>query len=643
MIQKSQFQTSNIKRISEFNTMDLRNILEEIPRPVLVINTISGQVIFANYLFSELVQMGIVEISSLKISELIPSFNLEKVNDGGKINVIFSTKNNQTLNVGMNSRFINQTENLLLLLFEDEGNRKIEIGNLWEEFSRAQDDIIKKVYEISYVDLINEIIKTGKQITLCDEVVFYVIQEGNTVLNRFPSKSAYFPDQVPALELSRIKEIDFWEPGKRVLSEIHRVGRLNRFSSIITIPISYESKQFGLIIAASKNQGDIKAKIDLLSQYALWVSSTIELHNEIKKRSDNYLYLNAKVEKLELFFNNSTDCSLLLNSKNQIMEFNSNFLTLLDYLPVEILNKNVEIIFDNSPLMPLLNMQLPQDIELEAKPIEVYNRHGLKKSVYAEVIIFGLGDEEKKLVILKDVTEIVALENEIPLLQKNAGLGEILAEFSHDVRNIINRITTGLQLLIKKINPDESALSSFQDIQDECIEMTDLMESVLSFSRQNYEKFKSENIKEMVERIFYRFQKIANQANISLILNLINGEYSAWSDQRSLERVINNLVSNGIEAIGSEGGAVSVNLSDSEEHSGYLFLQIADTGSGIPPDIQSKLYQKYSSGKPQGTGLGLFISQKIIEYHKGWINLDTFPGGTIFNIYLPKEKRGDVQ
>ena len=643
MIQKSQFQTSNIKRISEFNTMDLRNILEEIPRPVLVINTISGQVIFANYLFSELVQMGIVEISSLKISELIPSFNLEKVNDGGKINVIFSTKNNQTLNVGMNSRFINQTENLLLLLFEDEGNRKIEIGNLWEEFSRAQDDIIKKVYEISYVDLINEIIKTGKQITLCDEVVFYVIQEGNTVLNRFPSKSAYFPDQVPALELSRIKEIDFWEPGKRVLSEIHRVGRLNRFSSIITIPISYESKQFGLIIAASKNQGDIKAKIDLLSQYALWVSSTIELHNEIKKGSDNYLYLNAKVEKLELFFNNSTDCSLLLNSKNQIMEFNSNFLTLLDYLPVEILNKNVEIIFDNSPLMPLLNMQLPQDIELEAKPIEVYNRHGLKKSVYAEVIIFGLGDEEKKLVILKDVTEIVALENEIPLLQKNAGLGEILAEFSHDVRNIINRITTGLQLLIKKINPDESALSSFQDIQDECIEMTDLMESVLSFSRQNYEKFKSENIKEMVERIFYRFQKIANQANISLILNLINGEYSAWSDQRSLERVINNLVSNGIEAIGSEGGAVSVNLSDSEEHSGYLFLQIADTGSGIPPDIQSRLYQKYSSGKPQGTGLGLFISQKIIEYHKGWINLDTFPGGTIFNIYLPKEKRGDVQ
>ena len=245
MIQKPQFQNSNIKNILEFNTMDFRNILEEIPRPVLVINSINGQVIFANFLFSELVQMGIVEISSLKISELIPSFDLEKVNDGGKINVIISTKNNQILNVGMNSRFINQTDNLLLLLFEDERSRKIEIGNSWEEFSRAQADVIKRFYEISYVDLLDEIIKTGKQITLSDEVVFYVIQQGNTTLIRFPSKSAYFPDQIPAPGINRIKEIDFWEPGKRVLSEIHRVGDLTDL--VLSLQSRYLMKASNLV------------------------------------------------------------------------------------------------------------------------------------------------------------------------------------------------------------------------------------------------------------------------------------------------------------------------------------------------------------------------------------------------------------
>ena len=196
---------------------------------------------------------------------------------------------------------------------------------------------------------------------------------------------------------------------------------------------------------------------------------------------------------------------------------------------------------------------------------------------------FGLGEEEKKLVILKDATDITALENSLSNLQKNAALGEVLAEFSHDVRNIINRITTGIQLLVKKINPDESVSASFQDIQYECVEMTDLMESVLSFSRQDYEKFKSEDIKGMVERIIYRLQKNAAQSNISLILNMINGENLAWCDQRSLERVINNLINNAIEAIGKSGGAVSVNLSNSEEHPEFLLLQIADSGPGIPP------------------------------------------------------------
>jgi signal transduction histidine kinase len=643
MIQKSPYQNPDQKRILEFNALDFRNILEEIPFPILLINNMTGQVTSANYLFSELVQIGLVEITGLNISEIIPSFDLKNLNDGEKTKVILPLKNDQTLEVEMNIRFMSQSENLLMLLFENEKSKKKESVNQWEIFTKAQSAVFNRIIKISFEELLQEIIEIGKQITFSDEVVLYISQQNIAYLKRFHSNSDFFPDQVPALELSRIKEIDYWEPGKRVLSEIHRVGRLNKFNSIITIPISCTSKQFGLIISALKNQDGKKPNKDLMNHFAFWVSSIIELHDEFHRRGIEHSAIIEKAEKLELFFNNSNDCLLLLNGKNQILEFNSNFLKLFDYLPVELLNKNIDMVFDNSPLLNLLNKQKPQDLEHEANPLDVYNRHGIKKSVFSKVVLFGLGEEEKKLVILKDATDFVVLENNLSNLQKNAALGEVLAEFSHDVRNIINRITTGLQLLVKKINPDESAVSSFQDLQNECIEMTDLMESVLSFSRQDYEKFKSENIKEMIERIFYRFQKSANQANISLILNLISSENLAWCDQRSLERVFNNLINNGIEAIGKGGGAVSVNMSDSEEHPGFLLLQIADTGPGIPPDIQSNLYQKFSSGKSQGTGLGLFISQKIIEYHKGWINLDTFPGGTIFNIYLPKEKRGNAQ
>ena len=643
MIQKHPNQFPEQKRILEFNTLDFRNFLEEIPFPVLLTNNKTGQIVSVNSLFTELMNMGYVEIVGTNTSELIPSADFKNCSDGEKAITKLIIKNNQPLDVEVQFKFVSQTGNLLLVLF-DKDSHSIKAGvNDWENFVKEQNSVLNLIFGLSFDDLIQKIIEIGKLITFSDEVVFYIFQKGDTYLKRIPSKSENFPELVPALELNRIKQIDFWEPGKRVLSELHRVGRLNRLNSIITIPILCHGQQFGLIILALKNPEARTANIDLINNFALWATSSIELHEEINQKGVDYKNLNERAEKLDLFFNNSNDCLLLLDKNNKIVEFNSNFLELFEYLPVELLNKNIEMVFENSPLLSLLNEPSKIAVEKYLRPVDVFNRHGIKKSVFPRIVSIGFGEAEKKLVILNDKTEIVMLENNLLNLQKNAALGEILAEFSHDVRNIINRITTGLQLLIKKINPDEASLSSFQEIQNECIAMTDLMESVLSFSRQDYEKFKSENIKEMVERIFYKYQKSANQANISLILNLISSEYTAWCDQRSLERVVNNLINNGIEAIGKNGGAVSVNLSESEEHPGFLLLQIADTGPGIPPEIQSNLYQKFISGKAQGTGLGLFISQKIIEYHKGWILLDTFPGGTIFNIYLPKEKRGNTQ
>ena len=643
MIQKQLNLLPEQKRNFEFNSLDFRNFLEEIPKSALLINNKTGQVVSANSLFYELVNMGYVEIAGSNISELIPLVDFKNCSDGDKEKTKLTIKNDQSLDIEMHFKFVSQTGNLLLLLFNIDSPGKTTGVNEWENFTKAQNHVLNRIFDLTFEDLIQKFIEIGKQATISDDVIFYVYKQNNPYLKRFPSKSENFPEQIPVLELERIKEIDFWEPGKRVLSEIHRVGRLKGLNSIITIPILRCGQQFGLFILAINKPESRTINIDLINNIATWVTSTLELHEEINQKGKDYLKLNEKAEKLELSFNNSNDCLLLIDKTNKIIEFNTNFLELFGYMPVELLNKNIEVVFEKSPLLTLINENSYLPDEQNSKPIEVFNRHGIKKSVFPKIVSFGLGEAGKKLVILNDKTETVSLENNLLNLQKNAALGEILAEFSHDVRNIINRITTGLQLLVKKINPDETALSSFQEIQDECVEMTDLMESVLSFSRQDYEKFKPENIKEMIERIFYKYQKGAGDANISLILNLLNSEFMAWCDQRSLERVINNLINNGIEAIGKSGGAVSVNLSESEEHSGFLLLQIADTGPGIPPEIQSNLYQKFVSGKSQGTGLGLFISQKIIEYHKGWITLDTFPGGTIFNIYLPKEKRGNPQ
>ncbi len=348
MIQKQQMPGPDAKRFFDLNAMDIRNILEEIPRPILLVNHGNGRIISANSCFSEFAQMGAVEISSLMLSDIISSTGIENINDGGKINTTLSLGHEQYLDVEIHSKFISPKENLVLLLFKGREKTNVENANLWEEFSKKQAAIINKIHEFSLTELLNEIIRIGKQITLSDEFVFYTLEQGNAFLKKVPAVTSLFPEQIPALELTRINEIDFWEPGKRVLSEIHRVGRLNRFSSIISIPVISENRHFGLIISAYRDPIDLKTKSDLLIQYSSWVPAIIELFNKVHKRNEDLKNLDTKLKKFETFFNSSYDCVIILDKQNRILEFNPNFLELFDYLPMELMNKNAEIIFGNS-------------------------------------------------------------------------------------------------------------------------------------------------------------------------------------------------------------------------------------------------------------------------------------------------------
>ena len=69
-------------------------------------------------------------------------------------------------------------------------------------------------------------------------------------------------------------------------------------------------------------------------------------------------------------------------------------------------------------------------------------------------------------------------------------------------------------------------------------------------------------------------------------------------------------------------------------------ISLADTGPGIPMEIQDKVFQPFFTTRASGTGLGLAIAKRIIIFHRGNINLESFPGGTIFKITLPAFKQG---
>jgi two-component system, NtrC family, sensor histidine kinase AtoS len=639
MIQKPQIRDSDYQKNFEISLVDLRNLIDEIIDPSLIVTINDNRIIAANIPFLELAQVGAAEFSGTRINEVIQPINLSTIIDGAKTKVSLLKKNNESQDLVLEPKFLNQSKKLLLLIFKEPEESFINNKNSWEEFSKEQVIFLSNFAEFSYEELLSQMLQIGKRIIDSEELSFYLLQKTGDPLKRFAANESNFPEIIPYIEINRIKEIDFWEPGKRVLSEIHRAGRLNKFNSVITVPLSNKKEYRGLLVSAEKSASDLKEKASLLIAYSDWVATNLKLFEEKLINDKELENTSLKKEKLETAFNHLNDCEIVLSEQNEILEFNENFLLLLDYLPIEILNKRIEEIINNQKIIELVETRI-QNAENQIKNLEIFNRHGEKKIVDINMFPFSMGSENRKLLIIKDETRLAEIEKRVSVLQKNAAMGELLAEFAHDVRNIINRITTGLQVLVKKMNPDESVLSSIQEIQNECFNLTDLMESVLSFSRQKYENFQLINIKDMVEGIIFRSQKKAEQSYISIIFQSKDGDLYTKMDQRSMERAIVNLINNGIEAIGKAGGTISVLLSSCMDKPGYLLIQIADTGPGIPQAIQSNLYKKFSSGKVEGTGLGLFITQKIIEDHKGSIDLETFPGGTIFKIYLPNEKQG---
>jgi two-component system sensor histidine kinase HydH len=131
-----------------------------------------------------------------------------------------------------------------------------------------------------------------------------------------------------------------------------------------------------------------------------------------------------------------------------------------------------------------------------------------------------------------------------------------------------------------------------------------------------------------------RLEPSLRESNIELVVAPDPNLPEIQFDPGHMRQVILNIAKNGIEAM-AEGGTLTIATG---QQAGRVFVQICDTGKGIPPEIREKIFQPFFSSKPKGTGLGLAISQKIIEAHQGEIAIESEPQkGTRVTIFLKAE------
>jgi signal transduction histidine kinase len=177
-------------------------------------------------------------------------------------------------------------------------------------------------------------------------------------------------------------------------------------------------------------------------------------------------------------------------------------------------------------------------------------------------------------------------------------------------------------------------LEKLHIIVDEVKRLEEFLVEVGSYAKFSEPQKKPGNLNALIQETCQRLEPSLRESRINLALALDPGLPETHYDPGHLRQVILNIAKNAIEAMDA-GGALTIATGRRAER---IFVTVRDTGVGIPPEVQEKIFQPFFSSKPKGSGLGLAISQKIVQAHQGEIVIDSEPGkGTQVTIYLPAE------
>ncbi|HUR97308.1 MAG TPA: ATP-binding protein [Pyrinomonadaceae bacterium] len=230
------------------------------------------------------------------------------------------------------------------------------------------------------------------------------------------------------------------------------------------------------------------------------------------------------------------------------------------------------------------------------------------------------------------------LEEQLRQAEKSAVIGRLGSAIAHEIRNPLNYINLTLDHLRSKFAPDDQEkIATFtkliSQIKSEVARINQQISDFLNYSRPANVNLRPVEARQVVEDSLRLVEAHASENDIRIAVVEYENVPKILADPEFLRSVFNNLFINAVQAMGNEGGNLSVKIAPDGD---FVCYEISDTGSGISDDNLSKIFEPYFSTKETGTGLGLAIVQKIVDVHNGTIEVESNEGkGTKFTVRLP--------
>jgi PAS domain S-box-containing protein len=297
-----------------------------------------------------------------------------------------------------------------------------------------------------------------------------------------------------------------------------------------------------------------------------------------------------------------------------------------------------EIFPAGHPFRQALNIEKNRIEPTEGKEITMENGARSRRIGVSVQVIREQGVQMGTLITLRDVESLERIGSQLQVSERLAALGRVTAGVAHEVKNPLNSMRLWLEILKANMPVDPEPQQAVRMLDSEIDRLDRAVKTFLNFTKPVELNLQETDARDILDEVLDAARPSITRAGLILSAERPSESLLILVDRQIIHQAILNLLLNACDFTDSNG-TIAVNL----RRSGNLAtIEVHDSGKGIPPEDQKKIFQLFFTTRPGGTGIGLANTFRFIQFHNGQIEFESEPGrGTTFRVQLPLVRIAD--
>ncbi len=619
----------------------IQSLIEQISDAAMVYDEQINRILHANGPFLVLSAFSLREIVNASLEDIFEVIDKEKLKSGESQQSILKLRSRPSLPVVVRASAVDPAGQLRLLRIIPKVEN-LYSGVKWMEMVLdALHDLPDAIQCDGLEESLCKVLTVAHELFNTNLVSVFYAEPQRPELRKLVTleEITFFPETLPSTDLVRLGAPTIWMPGKRVVTELHRSARMVDLTYVASVPLGQENSLSGLLVIGGIDSQPPPMLLNILKVFGVYAGFAFEMairSENIAERTSSQEFKSAVQNAI---YEYTDEGLLVLNPDLTIREINPSAEMMLGYTNKDVANVAVDnVLISPDRLFPVISSAAEGVSTPNLDLVTLHRREG--ETFPAKVKVIPIEMDKKVIAInvfINDISEHEQYRAQTRQLEQRALLGEFMGVFAHEVLNPINNFSTGLQNIARRLGPDNPHQDLITRMENDVERISHQMEALKNFAKPYEPEQRPVDLNLLLQRILDRWRPRMERLKIEHVYQVADNLPKVNGDPRALEQVFTNLISNALDAMREKGGILSIHGSVTEVAGNrpQIDITVSDNGPGIPDEIRDRIFEPFVTTKPMGTGLGLPITKRLITAHRGSIAVISFPGGTVFHVYLP--------